>query len=273
MLKFLGTALGVLLIIYFLLLGYMYLFQHNLVYAPHKYLHADPEQVGLKFEEVYLDTADGVTIHGWFVPSAEERGVVLFCHGNAGNISHRLPTLNYLHSLNMSTFIFDYRGFGKSQGKPSEEGTYNDALAAWDHLTRDRGIPARHIFIMGRSLGGAVAADLASEAEPAGIILESTFTSIPELGREMFPFLPVRLLARYSYATRDKISSFSAPAMIIHSRDDELIPFLHGRTLYELAPQPRYFLEISGNHNSGYQQSQDIYLKGLREFFTTYAAR
>ena len=259
------------MIIYFLLLGYMYLFQHNLIYAPHKYLHADPEQAGLDFEEVYLETADGVTIHGWFVPAAEERGVVLFCHGNAGNISHRLPTLKYLHSLNMSTFIFDYRGFGNSQGKPTEEGTYNDVMAAWYYLTGDRGVPAGNIFIMGRSLGGAVAAELAASSEPAGIILESTFTSIPELGREMFPFLPVNLLARYRYATREKISSFSSPVMIIHSREDELIPFRHGRTLYELAPRPRHFLEISGDHNSGYQQSRDIYLKGLEEFFTTYA--
>jgi len=270
MLKFIGTLLGLTAIIYGLFAGYVYLFQNRLIYVPYHDLYTDPGDAGLDFKDVYLTTADNIIIHGWFVPGPEEeeKGVVLFCHGNAGNISHRLQTLEYLHSLNMSTLIFDYRGFGKSQGSPHEQGTYKDVRAAWDYLTKDRGINQERIFIMGRSLGGAVAADLAAEKSPAGIVLESTFTSIPDIGKDIFFFLPVKLLAKYSYSTKEKLQRFTSPVMIIHSPEDEIIPFRHGRNLYEQAPEPKYFLEIQGDHNSGFQLSRDKYLHGLGEFFS-----
>ncbi len=270
MLKFFGTALGVAAVIYLIFLGYAYIFQSRMVYVPHQELVASPGDIGLDYQEVYLDTPDDVLVHGWFVPAKEEKGVVLFCHGNAGNISHRLTTLDFLHSLDMSVFIFDYRGFGKSSGSPDEEGTYTDVQAAWNHLTREKGYDPGEIFIMGRSLGGAVAAELTVHQKPAGVILESTFQSIPELGRDLMPFLPVKLLARYSYDTRSKLQDFSAPVLVIHSPQDEIVPYRHGRALYAEALEPRYFLEIQGDHNSGYKQSRESYLDCLEKFFRRY---
>ncbi len=268
MLKFLGSALGIVALIYAVFMGFVYFFQDRLVYAPQTGIHSTPKEVDLDFQEVLLTTRDDVNIHGWFVPARDEKGVVLFCHGNAGNISHRLPTLQFLRSLGMSTFIFDYRGFGKSQGTPTEEGTYLDVRAAWNFLTQERGYSPQDIFIMGRSLGGAVAADLATETRPAGIVLESTFTDIPSLGQDMFPFLLAPdLLARFSYDTRSKLAEFTAPVLIIHSRDDDLIPFRHGQALYDGAREPKEFLEIQGDHDTAHIKSQEKYLNGLQEFF------
>ncbi|WP_232300493.1 alpha/beta hydrolase [Desulfonatronovibrio magnus] len=267
--KIIVSFISVLLFLYLVILGYMYLFQHRMIYIPFSQIESDPEQIGLSYQEVYLDS-QGKEIHGWFIPAENERGVILFCHGNAGNISHRLQTISIFNSLNMSTFIFDYQGYGKSSGRPGEKATYQDALAAWTYLTETRNIQENRIFIFGRSLGGAVAAELGARKSPAGIVLESTFTSVPDLGSELFRFLPVRLLSRFKYNTLEKVESFSAPVKIIHSQDDEIIPFHHGRTLYKASPEPRYFTEISGGHNTGFMESIEEYTMALDEFFERY---
>ncbi|WP_291321855.1 alpha/beta hydrolase [Desulfonatronospira sp.] len=271
MFKFLVTVLGVAAVIYLIFLGYAYIFQSRLVYVPHGELVAFPGDVGLDYHEVYLNTSDEIRIHGWFVPAKDSREVVLFSHGNAGNISHRLTTLDFLHSLDMSTFIYDYRGYGKSQGSPDEPGTYIDARAAWEYLVQEKGFDPDDIFVMGRSLGGAIAAYLGEKERPAGIILESTFTSIPDMGRDLMPFLPVKLLSRYSYDTLSRLQKFPSPVLIIHSPQDEIVPYRHGRTLYAEAGEPKYFLEIQGDHNSGYMESRETYLNGLEVFFKKYS--
>jgi uncharacterized protein len=269
MLKTIISILGILFFFYLVFLGYVYFFQHRLVYVPFSDLDSDPSRIGLSYREVFLDVPGG-KIHAWFIPAEEERGVVLFCHGNAGNISHRLQSIEMLHFLGMSIMIFDYQGYGKSSGKPSEKNTYQDAETAWNYLVDHRGIAQEKIFIFGRSLGGAVAADLASRTRPAGVILESTFTSARDIASDLFFFLPVRLLSRFDYDTLKKLNQISSPLKIIHSPDDEIIPFAHGQRLYQAAPEPKYFTEIHGGHNTGYLDSREQYLEELDAFFSRY---
>lgn len=247
----------------------MYLSQASLLYLPDlptRELVATPDRIGLDHESVEFRTADRVRLHGWFVPHPEPRGVLLFCHGNAGNISHRLESIRIFHELGLSVFIFDYRGYGRSEGSPSEQGTYLDAAAAWDHLLGERGIPAESVVVFGRSLGAAIAAQLAAEQPVAGVIVESAFTSAPDLAAELYPWLPARWLTRFDYATADHLARLAAPVLIIHSRDDEIVPFDHARRLYALAEEPKRLLELRGGHNDGFLVSDAEYWAGLREF-------
>ena len=262
----------------FLLIGgygvfvvFLFSWQARLLYYPNqpsRELTSTPADIGLAYQSVELTSTDGLHIHGWFLPAAEARGVVLFCHGNAGNISHRLESLKIFHDLGLAVLIFDYQGFGQSQGKPSEQGTYDDVEAAWNYLTQERGIPAKDIVIFGRSLGAAIAAQLASRHQTGGLILESGFTSVPDLAATLYPFIPVRWLVRFSYNTRDYLNAVSSPVLVIHSRDDELIPFAHGRELFAAAKAPKQFLELRGGHNDGFLLSGQTYIDGLAAFLS-----
>ena len=176
----------------------LYLLQERMVFLPHmpgRSLDATPETAGLAYEDAWIETEDGERLHGWFVPADNARGTLLFFHGNAGNISHRLESLMIFNRLGLDVLIVDYRGYGQSSGKASEEGTYRDARAAWNYLLSERQVPAGRIVIFGRSLGGAVGAWLASQpdVEPAGIVIESTFSSGLDMGKRLYPVLPVRL--------------------------------------------------------------------------------
>jgi fermentation-respiration switch protein FrsA (DUF1100 family) len=217
-------------------------------------------------------TRDGVSLHGWFIPSPDTESVVLFCHGNAGNISHRLDSIRIFHDLGLSVFIFDYRGYGLSEGRPSEEGTYRDAEAAWNHLVEGRGIPSDRIILFGRSLGAAVAAHLAQTARPSALILESAFASVPEIASHHYWYLPVRWLSRFKYATAAYVRAVHAPTLVIHSRDDEINPIEQGRDVFRQANEPKVFLEISGDHNSGFLLSGARYTEGLRQFLISAAS-
>ncbi|MDX1381353.1 MAG: alpha/beta hydrolase, partial [Xanthomonadales bacterium] len=243
----------------YVLLGLMlYLFQGSMVFLanlPGRALDATPSDVGLAFEDVHIDTADGERLHGWYVsaPLADAsgpRGVLLFFHGNAGNISHRLESIAIFNRLGLDVLIVDYRGYGQSTGRPSEAGTYRDARAAWDYLVGRRGILPDRIVVFGRSLGGAVGAWLASQmprdAAPAAVILESSFTSGVDMARRLYPVYPARLLTRLKYPVRDYAARLTCPVLVVHSRDDEIVPFGMGRALYEAAPGPKSFLELRG---------------------------
>jgi len=251
---------------YILIMGALYFMQESMLYFPDRNIVATPEYSGLAYEEISVKTQDGVTISGWYIPSGDEKGVLLFCHGNAGNISHRLRSVEIFHSLGLSVLIFDYRGYGKSEGKPTESGTYLDGEAAWSYLVEVKGKSPARIILFGRSLGGAVAAEVALRKAPAGLIIESSFTSVAELGKKFYPWAPVDLIARYKYATIDKVGAITCPKLIIHSRGDELIPFDQGRKLYEKASPPKEFLEIRGGHNDGFLLSGETYREGLRPF-------
>ncbi len=245
-------------------------FEHAQLYFPSSELEATPDVIGLPYEDVYLSTSDGVRIHGWWVPSEDGAPALIFCHGNAGNISHRLELINILHRLGLNVFIFDYRGFGRSEGRPNEEGTYLDAEAAWRHLREDRGIEPEKIVIFGRSLGGAVAIELAKRREAGALIAESTFTSTVDMGRIVFPFLPVRLMVTNEYDSISKVGGLALPKLFIHSQDDELVPFEMGKQLYREAAEPKEFAVISGSHNDGYLVSEPDYSKAIADFLKTY---
>jgi fermentation-respiration switch protein FrsA (DUF1100 family) len=246
-------------------------FQSRLVYFPERAIYATPDVLGLSYEVVEFETSDGVKLAGWFVPAEKHRGVVLFCHGNAGNISHRLESIDVFHRLGLSVFIFDYRGYGKSEGRVSEKGTYLDAEAAWQYVVDERQVDPSEIVIFGRSLGGAVGSWLAQDHTPRALIIESTFTSIPDIAAQLYPFLPVRRLARFRYSAVDYVRRVNCPVLIVHSRDDEMIPFSHGRRLFEAANEPKEFLEIRGTHNEGFITSAKLYGDGLDAFMSKHA--
>jgi fermentation-respiration switch protein FrsA (DUF1100 family) len=266
----LGAVVGIAAGVYLGLLLMLTALQTRLIYFPSREIEATPEQAGLAYEEVFFPAADGVRLHGWFVPAPGARGTVLFFHGNAGNLSHRLASLQTFHQLGYSTFIVSYRGYGRSTGRPSEAGTYRDAEGAWRWLVEQRGIATEQIVIFGRSLGGAVATWLAVQQTPRALILESTFTSVPDLGAELFPFLPVRLIARVHYDTRALLPRVQSPVLIVHSPQDDIIPYHHGRRLWDAAPEPKEFLEITGTHNEGFVTSGRRYVEGLEGFLRSY---
>jgi fermentation-respiration switch protein FrsA (DUF1100 family) len=246
-----------------------FVLQRRLVYFPDAVLAATPESIGLEWESVLLETDDGVRVHGWYVPAEAGRPVLLFCHGNAGNISHRLESIRLFHDLGLSVFIFDYRGYGRSEGTPSEGGTYRDAHAAWRYLREEKGYPPNRIILFGRSLGSAVAIELASHEAPGGLIAEGSFPSAVDIGTRAYWWLPVRLLARIRYDSRAKISRIACPKLFIHSAQDEIVPIGLGRKLYDLAAEPKSFLEIQGTHNEIFIHAGSPYASGIGDFLET----
>ncbi|HBR17081.1 MAG TPA: alpha/beta hydrolase [Deltaproteobacteria bacterium] len=243
-----------------------------MVFFPSKEIEATPRDIGLAYEDITLSTEDGKKISAWFVPSGKERGVVLFCHGNAGNISHRLDSIRIFHDLDLGVLIFDYRGYGRSEGSPTEKGTYLDAEAAWNYLINVRKVRPEKVILFGRSLGAGVAAEMALRHRAAGLIMESAFMSVPSLGSKFFPYLPgylIRLISRFHYSNIDKVSRIGIPKLIIHSPQDEIIPFEHGVTLFEKATGPKEFLRIAGGHNEGFMISGKTYIDGLDRFVSS----
>lgn len=250
---------------------FLYTRQEQMVFFPVGNVAATPAHLGLGYEELWLHSGAGVQLQAWYVAAPDPAApVVLFFHGNAGNISHRLDTLGLWHELGLSILIFDYRGYGHSTGRPSEAGLYEDALAAWRYLVEKRGVPPGRIVLHGRSLGAAVAAWLAARERPGALILESAFLSVPELGAHHYPWLPVRRLARIHFPVHEHLAALRMPVLVVHSPGDEIVPFAHGQALYGMAPEPRAFLEIRGGHNEGFLLSGAHYREGLRAFLEAY---
>jgi len=254
--------------IYVVFAAFLFIFQSHYVYYPERVLLADPGSIGLDFENIHFETTDGVRLSGWFVPSENASGVILFCHGNAGNISHRLESIQIFHRLGLDVFIFDYRGYGHSEGKPTEDGTYKDVVAAWQYLIEELEVDPNEVIVFGRSLGGAVASWLAQSHSPRALILESTFTSLPDIAATLYPYLPVRPLLRFEYNTAAYLSKVNCPVLIVHSRGDEIMPFSHGQRLFAMGKEPKKFLEITGTHNDGFITSGKRYEYGLNAFIS-----
>ncbi|UCE73507.1 MAG: alpha/beta hydrolase [Methanomassiliicoccales archaeon] len=258
------------LFFYLSFIAILFVFQSRLIYYPQAEVVATPNALRLSYETISFEAEDGVKLSGWFIPAKKSRGVVLFCHGNAGNISHRLESIQLFHHLGLSTFIFDYRGYGQSEGKPTEKGTYLDAEAAWRYLVQKQKVASTEIIIFGRSLGGAIAAYLAQDHTPRALILESTFTSVRDMASAIYPFIPVGLLLRFHYHTTEYLQRVNCPLLVIHSPEDDMIPFSMGRRLFETAKEPKEFLEISGDHNEGFIISAKMYKNGLDAFISEY---
>ncbi len=245
---------------------WMYLQQPGMIFFPYSQLAETPEDWGLDYEQVNLRTPDGLRLHGWYIPYPGAEKTLLFFHGNAGNISHRGDSVAIFHRLGLNVFIFDYRGYGQSEGSPSEQGLYQDARAAWRYLTQDRGVPASHIIIFGRSLGGAVATRLATEVEPAGLMVESVFSSARSMADKIFPLLSRVVFLRFHFNTQARIKEVSSPLLVLHSPHDEIIPFEQGKKVFEAANEPKTFVEMTGDHNYGFIRSQPAYEQALGQF-------
>ena len=243
--------------------------QEVVIYYPKKAVQATPASRGLSYEALQLTTSDGESVHGWFIPGARKKPAVLFCHGNASTVSapSHLKLLELLHSLGLAVLIFDYRGFGKSSGSPSEEGTYLDADSAWQHLVQARGYAPGDIVIWGKSLGGGIASYLASRhPDCRALVLESTFTSLPDIGRGIVPFLPVSWILRHVYPVKAHVRQVESPVLVMHSPQDETVPYRLGREVFAAAREPKRFVELQGGHEWGFWASRETYLQAVKQF-------
>jgi len=267
--KFIWGILVVVAIAYLAICLLLYFMQDRAIFFPDmpgRQLETTPKAVNLDYEDVWGETADGTRIHGWFIPATEAKVTLLFCHGNAGNISHRLESIALFNSLGLNVLIFDYRGYGQSTGKVSEQGFYQDVSAMWQALTDKQGIKAENIVIFGRSLGAAVASQLATRVKPGGVILESAFASVPEMAAQLYPFLPARLLARFQLNNMQHVKRIQSPLLVIHSEDDEIIPYAQGQKVFASGHEPKTFLRIRGSHNGGFIFSGRFYTEGVEAF-------
>lgn len=262
-------------IAYAAVLALVFLFQSRLVYYPEigREVSVTPQSYGLKFESVEIPTSDGEVLQAWWVPAEGARGTVLFFHGNAGNLSHRLDYLLMFHRLRYTTLIASYRGYGRSTGRPSEEGTYRDAEAAWDYLRNARNVKPQDVVVAGESLGGAVGAWLAARIGPRAVLMFSTFTSATDLGAGVYWFLPVRLISRIGYDNLANLKQIRSPVFVAHSRDDDIVPFAHGRRLFDAAGEPKAFLEMRGGHNDGFIFTRPEWVAQLAAFLDRHASK
>jgi hypothetical protein len=244
-------------------------FEESLIFLPSKFPAGDWAPVGLEFEDAWFKSADGVRLHGWYCPHPSPRAFVLFAHGNAGNLSHRAPVLRLLrNALRASVMIFDYRGYGRSEGRPNETGVCRDAIAARDWLARREGTSAEKIVLMGRSIGGAVIVDLAAREGARALVLESTFTTLPDVAAVHYPWAPVRRLLRTRFNSLEKIPRFAGPLLQSHGDADEVVPYELGRRLFEAAVGPKQFVTIPGGDHNGppdarYLAALDSFLESL----------
>jgi fermentation-respiration switch protein FrsA (DUF1100 family) len=267
------TALVALLLVAALAL-LLRLSEKKFIYFPSKYPAGNWEAagLGLAVENVYFTTSDGVQLHGWLVRHPQAVATLLWCHGNAGNISDRLDNLWRLAQLPIHVFLFDYRGYGRSQGSPDEEGLYLDAEAAYDALVSRPEIDSSRIFLFGRSLGGAVAAELALRRPAAGLILESTFTSARDMAWKTFRPFPVHWIIKSRFDTLDKIRRIRLPLLLLHGTQDDIVPFKMGQRLFEAASEPKQFYPIRGaGHNDTYLVGGDDYFEQFRLFLTRFS--
>jgi len=241
-----------------------YLERRNLFF-PFREIECTPQAIGLSYEDIYFTTEDGKKINGWFIPAKEAKRTILFFHGNAGNVSHRLDKIKIFHDLGLNIFIIDYRGYGKSEGAPSEAGLYLDAKAAYSYLTDNLNIIPSSIILYGESLGGAVALELATKVTASAVITEETFSNMRGIAKDTYPFMPSFLVSD-GFNSLSRIEKVDIPKLIIHSKNDEMIPFSNAQTLYNKAKNPKVLAVISGSHNDAFIESEKDYTNYIREF-------
>lgn len=258
-------------ILYLVLLGlgiifvYIKYIENKGIYFPTNKIEFYPSSLGLPFEDIYIKTEDDIKINGWFIPYNNAKYTLLFFHGNAGNIGHRIQKLHMFWKLGVNLFIVDYRGYGQSEGRVSEKGFYLDAKAAYDYLVNSRGILPKQIILYGESLGIAVVVDLASLVEVKALILEGAFSRGKDIAKKIYPFLPTFLFSN-QFDSLEKIKKVKAQKLFIHSRDDEVIPYELARKLYNAADEPKEFIELVGGHNDAFWVSEKKYISSINSF-------
>jgi uncharacterized protein len=263
------TTILTLVILYLGILLCFYFFQGRLVFHPRKEIISTPADLGLDFEKIKCVIPGKPAITGWYLNQENTQKTLLYCHGNAGNLSTHLDHIAAIYKTGVNVFIFDYQGFGETPGKPTEANTYKDALTAYEYLTQVKKITPKNIILYGHSLGGAIASKIATKVETKGLILEGTFTDINELGAELYPYLPVKKLSKVNYNSIKNIKSITVPILIIHSIDDEVIPYKYGQELFKAAPEPKSFLEVEGRHDETYIVSRYKYRDGISAFINS----
>ena len=260
---------GVIAIVLLSMLGFSCL-SNYLTFAPLKYPEGDWDISTLSrpVEDHWIEAADNTRLHAWYIPGKNTDTAVLWLHGNAGNITGRIgKAILWVETLPVSIFLLSYRGYGKSQGSPSEEGLYQDTKAAYNYLSELEGVSK--IIIYGQSLGGAVAIELAAGTQPAGLIVEGAFTALADIGKVLYPFLPTKWIVGDQFRSLDKISRISCPKLFIHGDQDEVVPFEMGRKLFEAAGEPKTFYHVKGgDHNHLLDIGGEEYLRQLRGFLT-----
>lgn len=244
-------------------------YQHSTVFLPGRYPDGvwDPGIHGLGTEDVWFRSADGVALHGWWIAHPRPRGTLLYCHGSSGSIAHRVEVFRQLAKLRMNVFAFDYRGYGRSEGVPSERGLYADARAAYDHLVDERGASAAEIVLFGHSLGGAVAIETARARAAAGLVLQSTFTDLKDMARSIYPQLPLHWVTRNQFRSIEKVAELTLPKLFIHGTEDRTVPLAVGRRLFEAAAAPKdLYLVERADHNDVHLQGGAAYVRRLERF-------
>jgi uncharacterized protein len=261
---------------YLLVLLVLRLSETRMLYVPggSRTLLDPPAELALDVRRVTVTASDGVRLVGWAMPVDRGSGHwLLICHGNAGNISEAGRPYHYagLRALGLSLFAFDYRGYGESEGRPTEDGLYRDADAAYRYLRDTLGVPAERIVIFGHSLGSAVAVELAGRVPAAGLILDGALTSVLERAQEMFPYAPISWIAASRYSSVERVGQLTLPKLFLHARRDEVIPIAHGRRLYEAAAPPKRFVELQGMHGDAFEVDSAAYFGAIGRFVTELA--
>ncbi|MBD3403510.1 alpha/beta fold hydrolase [candidate division GN15 bacterium] len=251
----------------------LYFQQPKMVFFPSRAHDLTPAEIGLDARDVTIPVTNSESIHAWYFPVDGAVATIMLCHGNAGNISHRLESAQYWTELGANVLLFDYRGYGKSDGKPGEKEAYADAEAAYQWLRSEQQIPHEQIVIFGRSLGGAVAVDLAGRVPCRALVVESSFTSATAMGKRMFPFLPIGLLIRFEFDSLSKIGKLACPVLVTHSPDDEIVPYDMGQQLFDAANEPKRFVELDGGHNNRGYFDDPAYREALLSVINGTAAR
>lgn len=243
--------------------------EKRFVFFPTSSVECTPAQLAIAYEDAFFATEDGLRLHGWYVAGTTDVTCLWF-HGNGGNVGHRVTELALLHHrLGTNLLIFDYRGYGRSEGIPSEQGTYRDARAALRYLRERSGVAGERIVYFGHSLGTAVAVELATANPPLGLILVSPFASVRDMARLAFPRLPGGWLVRNRYNSLARISNIGCPLLILHGDQDDTIPISQGRKLFDAAGPPKRFQSLPGTgHNDTFDSGGPAYWSTLEEFLS-----
>lgn len=241
-------------------------FERMMVFVPSREMTAHPGSYGLRFERLWLTSSDGVRLRAWWIPGPSDEAPVMLClHGNAGNISSRTDKMKLFHDAGAAQLWVEWRGYGESSGTPGEAGLYRDGRAGWDWLTRERAIPPARVALYGESLGSGVAVELATRVPAGGLIVDSGFSSIAEMAREVLPWFPVALL-RLRFDNLSKLSRVTTPALFLHSPQDDIVPYEQARRNFAAAAGPKTFVDLRGSHNDGFLETGPAYASAIRRF-------